>query len=172
MGNRQALLDEEEVDGEEQRYVARREMDGYYCPVAGCAAPRCRDFSQTRRHFWSRHPTCLVECPRMGCPPRCSRCGIQTADGCKPGSKACIGREEVRAQRRAAATSHAALDVTFKAYGTEELKRVELFKYLGRQVSFVDCDVPAMRANLRKARGVWARVSTVSYTHLTLPTKA
>ena len=154
-------LGEEVEDGGEQRFVARREMDGYYCPVEGCAAPRCRDFSQMRRHFWSRHPTCLVECPRAGCPRRCRLCGIQTADGCKPGSRACRRREEVRGQRRAAAESHAALDVTFKAYDKDTLKRVELFKYLGRQVSFVDCDVPAMRANLKKARGVWARVSKI-----------
>ena len=51
--------------------------------------------------------------------------------------------------------------VTFKAYDTDTLRRVEVFKYLGRRVSFWDSDVPAMRANLQKARGVWARVSKI-----------
>ena len=41
------------------------------------------------------------------------------------------------------------------------LKRVEIFPYLGRPVSFVDSDVPAMRRNLKKARGVWSRVSRI-----------
>ena len=155
-------VSEEAGDGAERRCMARRTLEGEYeCPVAGCAAPRCRDFSQMRRHFWSRHPNCLVECPTNGCPGRCGVCGIQTAAGCRPGSNACRGRAEVRAQRRAAAQSHAAMGVTFTAYGTDTLRQVEIFKYLGRPVSFWDSDVPAMRANLKKARGVWTRVSKI-----------
>ena len=86
---------------------------------------------------------------------------MQTIRGCKPRSGACRTRVKIRGQRRAAAESHAALAVKFKAYGTDELRQVEVFKYLGRKVSFWDSDVPAMRANLKKARGVWARVSKI-----------
>ena len=78
----------------------------------------------------------MVECPREWCPARCHACGIQTTERASLTghltSTECHRRFEVRGQRRAAATSHAALDVTFKAYETETLKRVELFKYLGR----------------------------------------
>ena len=38
---------------------------------------------------------------------------------------------------------------------------MEVFKYLGRIVSLVDNDVPAMRRNLKRARGIWRRLSKV-----------
>ena len=86
---------------------------------------------------------------------------MQTIRGCRPRSWACRDRVAVRAQRRAASESHAALAVRFRAYGEDTLRQVNVFKYLGRKVSFWDSDVPAMRANLKKARGVWARVSKI-----------
>ncbi len=48
----------------------------------------------------------------------------------------------------------------FTARG-EELEQVEVFKYLGRLLSHDNNDAPAIRANLRKARKCWARVSRV-----------
>jgi len=41
------------------------------------------------------------------------------------------------------------------------LERVEVFKYLGRLLSYNDDDTQAVRSNLRKARKVWARLSRV-----------
>jgi hypothetical protein len=38
---------------------------------------------------------------------------------------------------------------------------VEVFKYLGRLISFDDADTQAMWSNLKKARRCWARVSRV-----------
>ena len=38
------------------------------------------------------------------------------------------------------------------------LERVEVFKSLGRLIAYDDADTQAMRSNLRKARGCWARV--------------
>ncbi len=38
---------------------------------------------------------------------------------------------------------------------------MEVFRYLGRLISYDDADTQAMRSNLRKARGCWARVSRV-----------
>jgi hypothetical protein len=48
----------------------------------------------------------------------------------------------------------------FTAYG-EDLERVEVFKYLGRLLAYDNNDSQAMRANLKKARKSWARVSRV-----------
>ena len=63
-------------------------------------------------------------------------------------------------QHEAAVTAGRALQHRFTIYG-EELERVELFKYLGRLLSMDDNDGPAIRANLRKARRSWARISRV-----------
>ncbi len=56
--------------------------------------------------------------------------------------------------------SQQALERTFHANG-EDLKRVEVFKYLGWLISFDDADNQAMRSNLKKAQGCWAWVSCV-----------
>jgi hypothetical protein len=40
----------------------------------------------------------------------------------------------------------------------DELKSVEVFKYLGRLISYEDADSQAMRSNFRKACGCWSRV--------------
>ncbi len=48
----------------------------------------------------------------------------------------------------------------FEVYG-DVLERVEVFKYLGRQLSMMDNNAHAVRAQLVKARRVWARVSVV-----------
>ena len=75
-------------------------------------------------------------------------------------SATCQGLAARKEQHATAAQCHEALGRTFTAYGIA-LKRVEIFPYLGRPVSFVDSDVPAMRRNLKKARGVWGRVSRI-----------
>jgi hypothetical protein len=46
--------------------------------------------------------------------------------------------------------SQRALKRTFRA-NREDLERVEVFKYLGRLISFDDADNQAMRSNLKKA---------------------
>jgi hypothetical protein len=56
--------------------------------------------------------------------------------------------------------SQEALRRLFTAYG-EELERVEIFKYLGRLIAYDDANTQAMRLNLRKAWGCWARISCV-----------
>ncbi len=40
----------------------------------------------------------------------------------------------------------------------DELKRVEVFKYLGRLISYDDANSQAIWSNLRKAHGCWSRV--------------
>jgi len=46
----------------------------------------------------------------------------------------------------------------FTAYGAE-LERVEVFKYLGRLLTYDNNDAQAVKGNLKKARGVWTRLS-------------
>jgi hypothetical protein len=67
---------------------------------------------------------------------------------------------ERKCQHAAAVRSQEALGCSFTAY-REELKRVEVFKYLGRLIAYDDANTQAMRSNLRKARGYWARTLRV-----------
>jgi hypothetical protein len=70
----------------------------------------------------------------------------------------CRERYKQLVQHETAATARLALNTRFYAY-REELERVEVFKYLGRLLSYNDNNTQAMRANLPKAPGCWARVS-------------
>jgi hypothetical protein len=79
--------------------------------------------------------------------------GHQTAKECQVGVK---GRQ----QREAAVMSALALRQQFSVNG-EALERVEVFKYLGRLLAQDDDDIQGIRAQLRKARGTWARVGQV-----------
>jgi hypothetical protein len=63
-----------------------------------------------------------------------------------------------KVQYAAAKCAHLALQQLFTAYG-DELERVEVFKYLGRLLAYNNNDARAVRENLRKAQGVWARLS-------------
>lgn len=65
-----------------------------------------------------------------------------------------------RKQHMAAERAAQAMGETFTAYGIE-LEQVEVFKYLGRLVSYDDNDARAVRHNLRKAMRSWARLSRV-----------
>jgi hypothetical protein len=70
----------------------------------------------------------------------------------------CREGQAQKVQHAAAVDSVHALEQTFTAYG-EVLERVEVFKYLGRLLSFDDNDIQAVRKNLRKARKCWAWIS-------------
>jgi hypothetical protein len=63
-----------------------------------------------------------------------------------------------KVQYAATKRAHKALQQTFTAYGAE-LERVEVFKYLGRLLAYDNNDTQAVRGNLKKARGIWARLS-------------
>jgi hypothetical protein len=49
---------------------------------------------------------------------------------------------------------------TFSVEGTQ-LEKVNLFKYLGRFLHYLDSDWPAVYGNLRKARAKWAMIAKV-----------
>jgi hypothetical protein len=75
---------------------------------------------------------------------------------------------ERRCQHAAAARSQQALDHVFTC-NRDQLDRVEVFKYLGRLIAHNDVDTQAMRSNLRKAWGCWARISPVLRAENTSP---
>ena len=51
----------------------------------------------------------------------------------------------------------------------EVLEKVESFRYLGRILAQDDEDVRAVRSQIKKARGTWARVGQVLQADNTLP---
>ena len=63
-------------------------------------------------------------------------------------------------QRELVVSSALALRRQFTVHG-DVLERIEVFKYLGRLLAQDDDDAQAIRQQLRKARGIWARVSQV-----------
>ena len=65
-----------------------------------------------------------------------------------------------RHQRDMAVRSALALRQQFMVHG-DVLERVEVFRYLGRLLSQDDDDIQAVRSQLCKARGTWARVGQV-----------
>jgi hypothetical protein len=94
--------------------------------------------------------------------PRCTYCGMQT-DPMVHGHwrmESCSIGADRRAQREAAVTSVLALRCTFTVHG-DVLEQVEVFKYLGRLLAQDDDDVQAVRQQICKARGTWARVGQV-----------
>ena len=80
----------------------------------------------------------------------------------------CRGLYEMRLQHEAAARSQDALQQGFSC-GGDELEKVEVFKYLGRMLAYDNNDTQAMRANLKKARKCWARISRVLRTENATP---
>ena len=94
--------------------------------------------------------------------PQCDRCGLQILYAAMNGRhyETAMCRDGVarKAQHAAAERAHLALQQTFTAYDGE-LERVEVFKYLGRLLAYNDNDSRAVRGNIKKARGVWARLS-------------
>ena len=104
----------------------------------------------------------MVSIPGEGVYPRCEACGMQTNPSAVShrSTKACREGAERKHQHEAAVEAALALRQQFTAYG-DVLDRVEAFKYLGRLLSYDDNDVQAMRANLRKARRTWGRISRV-----------
>jgi hypothetical protein len=155
-----------DLAGEREAVVYRADANAtgtYVCPVPACVGVACTE-AVLRSHFLRRHPQDLVCCPTEGSLPlpQCDRCGLQISYAAMNGShydtamcKDGVARKE---QHAAAERAHLSLRQTFTAYG-EELERVEVFKYLGRLLAYDDDDSRAVRGNLKKARGVWARLS-------------
>ncbi|KAL7425411.1 hypothetical protein ACHAXH_000004, partial [Discostella pseudostelligera] len=135
----------------------------YCCPVPGCCGGAHTCFT-LRQHFVFQHPQDLVVIPAEGSLPypQCPRCRMQTsAEALNRGHQQtvlCRGLFDQQMQHEAVARSQDALQQGFFC-GGDDLERVEVFKYLGRMLAYDDNDTQAMRANLKKARRCWARIS-------------
>jgi phage FluMu protein Com len=150
------------IEHESRTFTAHRNVSGTYaCPVPGCVGTAHTNWT-LRWHFHGRHPWDCVSIDGANPLPKCERCGLQCTyralNTTHTTSQYCKEATERRVQQQAAVNSARALDVTFKAYG-QSLERVEVFKYLGRLLAMDDNDMPAVRANLKKARKCWTMFS-------------
>ena len=134
----------------------------YLCPVPGCVGSATTRYG-LRRHFADRHPMDMVDVPGEGVLPKCELCNMQVNFARAPNherSATCKRMGERFQQHFNAEIASRALEETFTAYGIE-LERVEVFKYLGRHLSYADSDAPTICKNLGKARLMWGRLSRV-----------
>ena len=160
---RERVIDREWLeDREPERYPCWQGMDGiWHCPVPGCYGSNTKKWA-VRWHFSTRHPQDLVNVEGDGFFSLCTLCGDQVSPlGFRRGhmqSNECKRVVERNATRRSAMIGAKALEDRFTAYG-QELEQVDMFKYLGRLLAMDDNDMPAVQANLKKARGVWSRLS-------------
>ncbi len=103
-------------------------------------------------------------CPVEGSLPllQCDRCGLQITytaiNGQHYETAMCRDGVAGKAQHAAAERAHLALHLKFTANG-KELERVKVFKYLGRLSAYNNNDTRAVRGNLKKVQGIWARLS-------------
>jgi hypothetical protein len=167
------LADQHEIY--QQQVVAKELLDGregvvYEVPLGcgklKCPFPLCKGELASkwmmRRHFWDLHPMEYIVVKKEGRYLRCPRCGMQV-DPRYPvhiNTRECRMRTARRHQRDMAVRSALALRQQFMVYG-DVLERVEVFRYLGRLLSQDDDDIQAVRSQLRKAHGTWARVGQV-----------
>jgi hypothetical protein len=152
-------------------YHAAQHPDGKLtCPVADCLG-ETKDGRNMQRHFWDLHPRDTVTVPKEGRSyPRCGHCGMQVNPqytGHWKTESCSIGVERLT-QPKAAIDSAIALRCNVKVHG-EVLEKVEVFKYLGHLLAQDDDNVQAVRLQIRKAWGVWARVSQVLRAENTAP---
>jgi hypothetical protein len=128
----------------------------YSCPVPQCVG-KANTKRGLRQHVLYPHPQDLVVIPSKGTVPfpKCERCGLQTKVGALYGKhqRTWFYREwwERRMQHEASEAARIALARTFTAYG-EDLKKVEVIKYLGRLLAYNNNDSQAIQSNLKKAR--------------------
>ena len=135
------------------------------CPVPGCPGTASSWFSM-RRHFVSRHPVDSVHIRQEGPRPfeKCVRCGLQLPRSGHNSkhytSSSCIRDAERKQQRDTLNSIATANQREFTIYG-EVLAQTATFKYLGRPMSRVDSDWPALHRNMQRARQKWARASKI-----------
>ena len=131
------------------------------CPFPLCKGELASGYAM-RRHFRDLHPLDYVVVRKEGYYRRCPRCSMQV----NPMHPAHINTAECRVgtarrhQRDMAVRSALALRQQFTVHG-DVLERVEVFRYLGRLLSQDDDDIQAVRSQLCKARGTWARIGQV-----------
>jgi hypothetical protein len=131
------------------------------CPFPLCKGELASGYAM-RRHFRDLHPLDYVVVRKEGYYRRCPRCGMQV----NPMHPAHINTVECRVgtarrhQQDMAVQSALALCQQFTVHG-DVSERAEVFRYLGCLLSQDDDDIQAVRSQLCKARGTWARIGQV-----------
>ncbi len=115
-----------------------------------------------RCHFRDLHPKDTMEIPREGNFPWCEHCTMQCdlRYSRHIHTQVCSLGVEQRTQRDLAILAALALRKLFHVEG-EVLEKVDFFRYLGRILAQDDDDIRAVRQQIKKARGIWARVRQV-----------
>ncbi len=131
------------------------------CPAPGCAG-KPRGGWMLWRHFRDLHPLDKVVVSTEGYFPRCERCAMQVNPAYPKHIRMqeCQTGVERKLQRESAVHLALALRRQFSAH-EDVLEHVEVFKYLGCLLAQDNNDAQAIRQQLQKARGVWARVGQV-----------
>jgi hypothetical protein len=139
------------------------------CPAPGCAG-KLRGGWMLRRHFRDLHPLDKVVVSTEGYFPRCEWCAMQVNPAYPKHIRMqeCQTRVEWKLQRELAVRSALALRRQFSAH-EDALECVKVFKYLGCLLAQDDNNAQAIRQQLQKARGVWARVGQVLHGENTAP---
>ncbi len=131
------------------------------CPYPGCVGELGSSW-MLRCHFRDIHLKDLVTVPKEQQCPCCKRCSMQVnfAYPRHTCTKECAMGMARQQQQEAAVASALALLCQFTVHG-EALKKAEVFKYLGRMMAQDNNNVQAVRHQLHKARGTWARIGQV-----------
>ncbi len=135
--------------------------DPIQCPFPVCPGVLSSPYMLCR-HFQDLHPKDIVEIPREGTFPRCERCTMQ----CTPRypqhihTQICSLGTEGRTQQDSAVMAALALHKLFHVEG-ELQEKVDSFRYLGWILAQDNDDVRAVRNQIKKAWGIWARVIQV-----------
>jgi hypothetical protein len=111
------------------------------------------------RHFRDLHPLDKVVVSTEGYFPGCEWCAMQVNPAYPRHirTQECQTGVERKLQRESAVRSALALRRQFSIHG-DVLEPVEVFKYLGHLLTQDDNNAQAIRQQLQKAQGVWARV--------------
>ncbi len=143
--------------------------DPILCPYLDCPGVLSSPF-MLRCQIQDLHPKDTLEIPREGTFPRCKHCTMQCNSGCPLHihTQVCLLGAEQQTQWDSAITAALALRKLFHVDG-ELLEKVDSFQYLGRILAQDDDDVWAVRNQIKKARGIWARVGQVLMVDLTPP---
>ena len=129
------------------------------CPVPECGANITRRYGM-RRHFMFRHPLAAVHFPDEGPLLKCPECGTMVPEKGHKGTQMCERARQREEKRRQMRANEEAARAVFKVNG-QPIETVSEFKYLGRVLADNDDDWPAVKANIKKARGRWRQVAQI-----------
>jgi hypothetical protein len=131
------------------------------CPVPECPG-ELRDGWMLHCHFWGLHPFNRVVVPTEGYFPRCKQCQMQVNPAYPRHirAKECGVGMNQGLQGESAISLALALQCKF-TINKSVLESVEVFKCLGQLLAQDNDAAQAIRQQMWKARGVWARVGQV-----------